>query len=416
MSALFRGFATGVLEGTSDFLQREDIRVQKQTDDALKEFTARVEQQRKDRRAYKDKVEDAIGEVVSRGYSLNTASGMIQDFGIPGTINILKNADEAVKFGNATYEDFITGVKEAYSPESATALAQNLAATKFPKISESTLGEGMDVRPPLSGSIAGRFLGDTGEEEDKNYRDTLLAGLADSLPDQSRGEPSEEFKIRGVEAKNEEVTEVDFEPQFSSFSVNRNLMPTDEDRRRKNLTPVQRAQEDLGSSDTDVKNNALMYLSTIAALNNPEKSLFATFIKLNNKSQLTSEEKDQLAKVKKTLEDLAQFKSNTNQGTILINQGLAIKRNIQNQIDKGYERKDEITFDGTITLFTSPEGSVEVNRKKDPGGYKEAEENFNKLKAAAKIKVVKDMNLNNEALEMFVLAGAPPPPAPAPPP
>tara|TARA_R110002110_G_scaffold222855_3_gene436754 strand:- start:108 stop:1895 length:1788 start_codon:yes stop_codon:yes gene_type:complete len=227
MSALFKGFATGVLEGTSDFLQREDIRVKKQTDDALKEFTARVEQQRKDRRAYKDKVEDAIGEVVSRGYSLNTASGMIQDFGIPGTINILKNADEAVKFGNATYEEFIKEVKVAKdeaSEQTAESLAQNLAATKIPMISESTLGEGMDVRPPLSGSIAGRFLGDTGEE---NYRDTLLAGLADSLPDQSRGEPSEEFKIRGVEAKKEELTEEDFEPQYSSFSVNRNLMPTD---------------------------------------------------------------------------------------------------------------------------------------------------------------------------------------------
>lgn len=338
MSALFKGFATGVLEGTSDFLQREDIRVKKQTDDALKEFTARVAEQRKDRRAYGDKVSEVIGQVSSRGYNIPTSAAIVKKFGLSGTLEFLTYADQAVKDGNVkSYIDLVENIDMTdpnVSSRTSLDAAKEISLTKFPAISESTLGETMSIRSPLAGTIAGRFFGDTTEEENQEYRSTLIEKMSDSLPDQS--DAVSKFDIK------------------SDIQVKRDFVTTTEEKKIAGLGPVQTLQHIIANGTEEEKEEAAKSLQEINIAGS------TNLIELLERKFATLPDGEERDAVKKRIREIRNLSTNPSDRAYKLSLLIGSKqKNISSSINSRFSRStSKITSTGGVvdlSEFNTPQ-------------------------------------------------------------
>ena len=215
--SFFKGLAGGLARGVEDALTLEDQRIEKQTKEALEEFRSRVKDQKKSRLARQGKLEEVIGSITGRGYSLTTAASLVKQNGIAGAKKIMADSDLAYEKGGIPRNQFIEAVENSSSPgalsselSTVSQAAETLAFQAFPAISREEFAA---PKAPFSGSIISPE-----DDQDPEYREQMLARLSESgvLPEQAKPE---------------------FEslPSGNTFTINRDLVPTALDIKRREM-------------------------------------------------------------------------------------------------------------------------------------------------------------------------------------
>ena len=261
--SFFRGLAGGLARGTTEFLASEDARMEADMKASMAEYKRRIEKQTDKRDARKKELIDSIGGFTSRGYSIETASQALEKFGSKGAARLLTQAD-AAKAAGTSYEDFIVEVAGPGSPtdpKTAQDLATELAYRELPTIESSAL----NAPRPFGGDtsiLSNLIRGDGDPSTSPDQVDQMLKRFGASLPDQSREQtftlPSD--RPEGME----DLTEVDPTPQQSSFTVNRNLIPTDESRKLAAMNTRDKAEYDIANGTPEEVDAALETLRLLA--------------------------------------------------------------------------------------------------------------------------------------------------------
>ena len=242
-----RGFIGGAARGVEDALTLEDQRIEDQTKEALKEFKSRVKDQKARRRLRQGKLEDVIGSITGRGYSLTTAASLVKQNGIAGANKIMADSDLAYERGGISRNQFIEAVENASSPgalsnelSTVSQAAETLAFQAFPAISREEFSA---PKAPFSGSIISPE-----DDQDPEYREQMLARLSESgvLPEQAKPE---------------------FEslPSGNTFTINRDLVPTALDIKRREMPTKARLLDIMATGTPEEKEKADGALRQIVA-------------------------------------------------------------------------------------------------------------------------------------------------------
>ena len=245
--SFFKGLAGGLARGVESALTLEDQRIEDQTKEALKEFKSRVKDQKARRRLRQGKLEDVIGSITGRGYSLTTAASLVKQNGIAGANKIMADSDLAYERGGISRNQFIEAVENASSPgalsnelSTVSQAAETLAFQAFPAISTSKFSA---PKAPFSGSIISPE-----DDQDPEYRKQMLARLSESgvLPEQAKPE---------------------FEslPSGNTFTINRDLVPTALDIKRREMPTKARLLDIMATGTPEEKEKADGALRQIVA-------------------------------------------------------------------------------------------------------------------------------------------------------
>ena len=248
--SFFKGLAGGLARGVEDALTLEDEKIERQTAEALKEFKSRVKDQKKNRLARQGKLEDVIGSITGRGYSLTTAASLVKQNGIAGANKIMADSDLAYERGGISRNQFIEAVENASSPgalsselSTVSQAAETLAFQAFPAISREEFSA---PKAPFSGSIISPE-----DDQDPEYRAKMLERLSESgvLPEQAKPE---------------------FEslPSGNTFTINRDLVPTDLDIKRREMPTKARLLDIMATGTPEEKAKANGALRQIVAAEN----------------------------------------------------------------------------------------------------------------------------------------------------
>ena len=274
--SFFKGLAGGLARGVEDALTLEDQRIEKQTKEALEEFKSRVKAQKARRQTRQGKLEDTIGSITGRGYSLTTAASLVKQNGIAGAKKIMADSDLAYEKGGISRNQFIDAVENATSPgalaselSTISQAAETLAFQAFPAISREEFSA---PKAPFSGSIISPE-----DDQDPEYRKQMLARLTESgvLPEQAKPE---------------------FEslPSGNTFTINRDLVPTALDIKRRQMPTKVRLLDIMATGTPEEKTKADGALREIVAAENNNR-----FEELKNKyfdSTTSPEEQAAIAK------------------------------------------------------------------------------------------------------------------------
>lgn len=261
--SFFRGLAGGLARGTTEFLASEDARMEADMKASMAEYKRRIEKQTDKRDARKKELIDSIGGFTSRGYSIETAAQALEKFGSKGAARLLTQAD-AAKAAGTSYEDFIVEVAGPGSPtdpKTAQDLATELAYRELPTIESSAL----NAPRPFGGDtsiLSNLIRGDGDPSTSPDQVDQMLKRFGASLPDQSR---EQTFTLPSDMPEGmEDLTEVDPTPLQSSFTVNRNLIPTDESRKLAAMNTRDKAEYDIANGTPEEVDAALKTLRLLA--------------------------------------------------------------------------------------------------------------------------------------------------------
>ena len=258
--SFFKGLAGGLARGVEDALTLQDQRIEKQTKEALEEFKSRVKDQKRSRLARQRKLEEVIGSITGRGYSLTTAASLVKQNGIAGANKIMADSDLAYERGGISRNQFIEAVENSSSPgalskelSTVSQAAETLAFQAFPAISTSEFSA---PKAPFSGSIISPE-----DDQDPEYRKQMLARLSESgvLPEQAKPE---------------------FEslPSGNTFTINRDLVPTALDIKRREMPTKVRLLDIMATGTPEEMEKADGALRQIVAAENNNR-----FEELKNK-------------------------------------------------------------------------------------------------------------------------------------
>lgn len=245
--SFFKGLAGGLARGVESALTDADQKTEAQTKEALKEFRSRVKDQKKSRLARQGKLEEVIGSITGRGYSLTTAASLVKQNGIAGANKIMADSDLAYEEGGFSRNQFIEAVENSSSPgalskelSTVSQAAETLAFQAFPAISTSEFSA---PKAPFSGSIISPE-----DDQDPEYRAKMLERLSESgvLPEQDKPQ---------------------FEslPSGNTFTINRDLVPTALDIERRKMPTKARLLDTMATGTPEEKAKANGALRQIIA-------------------------------------------------------------------------------------------------------------------------------------------------------
>ena len=245
--SFFKGLAGGLARGVEDALTDADRKTEEQTKEALKEFKSRVKDQKKSRLARQGKLEEVIGSITGRGYSLTTAASLVKQNGIAGAKKIMADSDLAYEKGGISRNQFIEAVENSSSPgalskelSTVAQAAETLAFQAFPAVQTSEFSA---PKAPFSGSIISPE-----DDQDPEYRAKMLERLSERgvLPEQAKPE---------------------FEslPSGNTFTINRDLVPTALDIKRREMPTKVRLLDIMATGTPEEKAKADGALRQIVA-------------------------------------------------------------------------------------------------------------------------------------------------------
>ena len=401
--SFFRGLAGGFTRGTTEFLASEDARMEADMKASMAEYKRRIEKQTDKRDARKKELIDSIGGFTSRGYSIETASQALEKFGSKGAARLLTQAD-AAKAAGTSYEDFIVEVAGPGSPtdpKTAQDLATELAYRELPTIESSAL----NAPRPFGGDtsiLSNLIRGDGDPSTSPDQVDQMLKRFGASLPDQSR---EQTFTLPSDMPEGmEDLTEVDPTPQQSSFTVNRNLIPTDESRRLAKLPFNSKMDEFLVSKNPEERKLAQEYFAKKKSLEEgPLDTLKNTIIELGLKANKTADETANLERASTTLKNLTtMLNPTTPKPNADLEKAMKVASLVNDNLKTQFNRKSNEGLSGEeIVVFTTPGGTREI--KVSDAEFNKVEQEYNVARATAKSALLDGMNLDPH-VRMYVSA------------
>lgn len=389
--SFFRGLAGGLARGTTEFLASEDARMEADMKASMAEYKKRIEKQTDKRDTRKKELIDSIGGFTSRGYSIETASQALEKFGSKGAARLLTRAD-AAKAAGTSYKEFIVEVAGPGSPtdpKTAQDLATELAYRELPTIESSAL----NAPRPFGGDtsiLSNLIRGDGDPSTSPDQVDQMLKRFGASLPDQSR----EQTFTLPSDRPEDTLTEDDPTPLQSSFTVNRNLIPTDESRRLAKLPFNSKMDEFLVSKNPEERKLAQEYFAKKKSLEEgPLDKLKNTIIKLGEKADKTADETANLERASATLKNLiTMLNPTTPKPNADLEKAMKVASLVNDNLKTQFNRKSNEGLGGEeIVVFTTPGGTREIKVSDDE--FNKVEQEYNVARATAKSALLDGMNL-----------------------
>lgn len=399
--SFFRGLAGGLARGTTEFLASEDARMEADMKASMAEYKRRIEKQTDKRDTRKKELIDSIGGFTSRGYSIETASQALEKFGSKGAARLLTRAD-AAKAAGTSYKEFIVEVAGPGSPtdpKTAQDLATELAYRELPTIESSAL----NAPRPFGGDtsiLSNLIRGDGDPSTSPDQVDQMLKRFGASLPDQSR----EQTFTLPSDRPEDTLTEDDPTPLQSSFTVNRNLIPTDESRRLAKLPFNSKMDEFLVSKNPEERKLAQEYFAKKKSLEEgPLDKLKNTIIKLGEKADKTADETANLERASATLKNLiTMLNPTTPKPNADLEKAMKVASLVNDNLKTQFNRKSNEGLGGEeIVVFTTPGGTREI--KVSDAEFNKVEQEYNVARATAKSALLDGMNLAPQ-IRMYIQA------------